>query len=61
MMQEQKMVQSAVSHINNAKSEIESFNRSVTSNQKVKQELGLAYDALNDVINHCNTALRYLS
>lgn len=61
MLDQQKMVKSCVDHINQAKSDIETFNRTVAADQKVKQELGLAYNALNDTINHVNTALRYLS
>lgn len=59
-MDQKQMVQSCVSHINNAKAEIENLNRSVSGNSQAKQELGLAYDALNDTINHCNTAMRML-
>ena len=61
MLDQQRMVKSCVDHINQAKSDIENFNRSVAADPKVKQELGLAYNALNDTINHVNTALRYLS
>lgn len=59
MVDERRLVQSCVSHINNAKSDIESFNRSARD-QKIKDELGLAYNSLNDCINHCNTALKQL-
>lgn len=61
MLDQQKMVKSCVDHINQAKSDIESFNRTVSADQRVKQELELAYNSLNDTINHVNTALKHLS
>jgi hypothetical protein len=51
-MDERNKVQSAITHINNAKAEIENFPRSGLS-QKSLTELDLAYHALNDSINHC--------
>jgi len=45
-------VHSAISHINSALSEIESFPRSGL-NSKALAELDLAYNSLNESISHC--------
>lgn len=58
-MDAKSKVNSVVSSINNAKAEIESLSR-MASSQKSKDEWGLAYNALNDTINHCNTALSFM-
>jgi outer membrane protein TolC len=52
-------VDSAISSINSAKAEIEALSRQATS-QKSKDELSLAYNSLNDVINHCHTAIKFM-
>lgn len=47
-------IDSVLSSINNAKVEIDSLSSSIQC-EKSKEELGLAYNSLNDTINHCNT------
>ena len=51
-MDERDIVHSAISHINNAKTEIENFSKN-NLKQSSKAELDLAYQSLNDSINHC--------
>jgi hypothetical protein len=51
-MDQRKVIQSAIDHINNAKSEIQNFPRSGLS-QKSLAELDLAQKALADSIRHC--------
>jgi len=50
-------VQSVISHVNMAKREIETFPKTGLSKKSVA-ELDLAYNSLNDTINHCNTAMQ---
>jgi hypothetical protein len=50
-------VQLILSHVNSAKNDIENFPRSGL-NKKSIAELDLAYNSLNDTINHCNTAMQ---
>lgn len=56
-MDQRSSVQSIISHINSAKRDLENFPKSGLS-QKSVAELDLAYNALNDTINHCNTAMQ---
>lgn len=58
-MDQQTSVQSIVMHINSAKREIENFPK-VGMSKKSIAELDLAYNSLNDTLNHCNTALKTL-
>lgn len=58
-MDQRRILESCISHINNAKADIETLNSKSTSS-KSKQEFGLAYDALNDCINHCSTGVEHL-
>ena len=51
-MDERKIVDSAISHINDAKAEINSFSKS-NLNPTSKNELDLAYQSLDDSISHC--------
>jgi hypothetical protein len=51
-MDERKIVDSAISHINNAIAEINSFSGS-NLNQTSKNELELAHKSLQDTISHC--------
>lgn len=45
--------------MNSAKRDIENFPKSGLS-KKSLAELDLAYNSLNDTINHCNTAMQSL-
>lgn len=56
-MDQKTSVQSIVSFVNSAKREIENFPKTGMSKKSVA-ELDLAYNSLNDTINHCNTALK---
>ncbi len=58
-MDQRTTVQSIISHATMAKRDIETFPKSGLS-QKSKDELDLAYNSLNDTINHCNTAMQNL-
>ncbi len=51
-MDERQIVDSAISHINDAKAEIMNFSRS-NLNPNSQSELDLAYQTLNDSISHC--------
>ncbi len=51
-MDERDIINSAISHINNAKTEIENFSR-YNPNQSSLAELDLAYHSLNKSIRHC--------
>lgn len=59
-MDQRSTVQSIISHVNSAKRDIENFPKSGMS-QKSVAELDLAYNSLNDTINHCTTAMKSLS
>ncbi|MEN6462903.1 MAG: hypothetical protein ABFC94_16240 [Syntrophomonas sp.] len=59
-MDQSTVVQSIISHVNSAKRDIENFPKSGLS-KKSTDELDLAYNALNDTINHCNTAMKSFS
>jgi len=50
-------VQSIITHVNSAKRDIENFPKSGLS-KKSTDELDLAYNSLNDTINHCTTAMK---
>ncbi len=56
-MDQRSRVESIISHVNMAKRDLENFTKS-GMNQKSQQELDLAYNSLNDCINHCNTAMK---
>lgn len=56
-MDQRSRVESVISHVNMAKRDLENFTKSGISN-KSQQELDLAYNSLNDCINHCNTAMK---
>lgn len=58
-MRENQVLQSCISHINNAKADIEKLS-TMSMSQKAKDEFGLAYNSLNDTINHCNTGMQSL-
>ncbi|NLW92716.1 MAG: hypothetical protein GXY34_14105 [Syntrophomonadaceae bacterium] len=58
-MDQKIAVQSIISQINSAKRDIENFPKSGLS-KKSMDELDLAYNSLNDVINHCNTCMQSL-
>lgn len=58
-MDQKVAVQSIISQINSAKRDIENFPKSGMS-RKSMDELDLAYNSLNDVINHCNTVMHNL-
>ncbi|MGE5391684.1 MAG: hypothetical protein ACM3PE_11545 [Deltaproteobacteria bacterium] len=58
-MDQRVAVQSIISQINSAKRDIENFPKSGLS-RKSMDELDLAYNSLNDVINHCNSAMQSL-
>lgn len=58
-MDQRTTVQSIITHVNSAKRDIENFPKSGLS-QKSISELDLAYNSLNDTINHCNTAMKSL-
>lgn len=58
-MDKKSSLQSIVTHVNSAKRDIENFPKSGLS-QKSVSELDLAYNSLNDTINHCNTAMQNL-
>ncbi len=51
--------ESVISKINMAKREIENLPKSGLSSKSIA-ELDLAYNALNDTINHCHTAMQHL-
>ncbi|HEX3012326.1 MAG TPA: hypothetical protein VHQ70_09890 [Syntrophomonadaceae bacterium] len=51
-MDERKIIKSALSHINNAQSEISSLSKTGLSQESLA-ELDLASNALNDSIRHC--------
>lgn len=59
MMDQKSSVQSIITHVNSAKRDIENFPKSGLSKKSVA-ELDLAYNSLNDTINHCNTAMQSL-
>jgi hypothetical protein len=59
MMDQKSNVQSIISHVNSAKRDIENFPKTGLSKKSIT-ELDLAYNALNDTINHCNTAMQNL-
>jgi len=50
-------VQSIISHVNSAKRDIENFPKSGLS-KKSTDELDMAYNSLNDTINHCDTVIK---
>ncbi|HWP95435.1 MAG TPA: hypothetical protein VN426_01150 [Syntrophomonadaceae bacterium] len=52
MVDERVIVETVISHITSAKSEIEKFPKSGL-NKKAIAELDLAYSSLNDSISHC--------
>ncbi len=56
-MDQKTRVDSVISHVNMAKRDLENFTKSGMS-QKSKSELDLAYNSLNDCINHCNSAMQ---
>lgn len=56
-MEQRTRVQSVISHVNMAKRDLENFTKSGMS-QRSKSELDLAYNSLNDCINHCNSAMQ---
>ncbi len=56
-MDQRTSVQSVISHVNMAKREIENFPKTGLSKKSIA-ELDLAYNSLNDSINHCNTAMQ---
>lgn len=56
-MDQKSTIQSIITQINGAKREIENFPKSGLS-KKSTDELDLAYNSLNDTINHCNTAMK---
>ncbi|HHV16187.1 MAG TPA: hypothetical protein GXX58_06395 [Gelria sp.] len=56
-MEQRSVIQSIMSHVNSAKRDIENFPKSGISPKSIA-ELDLAYNALNDTINHCNTAMQ---
>lgn len=58
-MDQRSTVQSVISHVNMAKREIENFPKSGLSKKSIA-ELDLAYNSLNDTINHCTTAMQSL-
>jgi len=58
-MDQRVAVQSIISAINTTKRDIENFPKSGMS-RKSMDELDLAYNSLNDVLNHCNTAMQHL-
>ncbi len=58
-MDQRTYVQSIISHVNSAKRDIENFPKSGLSKKSVT-ELDLAYNSLNDTINHCTTAMQSL-
>lgn len=58
-MDQRVAVQSIISQINSAKRDIENFPKSGMS-RKSMDELDLAYNSLNEVINHCNTVMQHL-
>lgn len=58
-MDQKVAVQSIISAINTAKRDIENFPKSGMS-RKSMDELDLAYNSLNDVINHCNSVMQHL-
>jgi hypothetical protein len=51
-LDERDIVHSAISHINNAKTEIENLPKNNLS-QSCQTELDLAYQSLNESITHC--------
>lgn len=58
-MDQRSSFQSVISSINGAKRELETMSKSGLS-KKSTDELDLAYNSLNDCINHCNTAMKSL-
>jgi len=58
-MDQKVAVQSIISSINSAKRDIENFPKSGMS-RKSMDELDLAYNSLNDVINHCTSVMQHL-
>lgn len=54
-----RSMQQCMSHINEAKREIESVGKTISS-QNIRAEIDQAYNSLNDSWNHCNTAMQRL-
>jgi hypothetical protein len=52
-MDERDIVRSMITHIDDAKKEVEKLSKSKVS-QNCKAELHLAYQSLNDSISHCH-------
>ena len=52
----QKSVESIISHMNNAKRDLENFPTDGMSKESM-EELNIAYHLLNDSINHCNSVM----
>ncbi|HRY13969.1 MAG TPA: hypothetical protein P5309_10385 [Syntrophomonadaceae bacterium] len=56
-MDQKTRLESVISHVNMAKRDLENFTKSGMS-QKSQSELDLAYNSLNDCINHCHSAIQ---
>ncbi len=56
-MDQKTRVGLVISHVNMAKRDLENFSKSGLS-QKSQAELDLAYNSLNDCINHCHSAIQ---